>query len=625
MLTIAKQKFFNRYLPLALAVLLIVGSVWYFSSNQAQAVGIAYDNAVFVEAPTFDPSYSFSYTVGSSSNRVLIVQLGGEGMSSQTPFGAVTYGGVTMTQIATYNYGVSHPILYYWLANPASGSNTLTINGALDYWNTDVNVASYSGVSQSAPTNFYTGAGTYTSQNLQMTLSVATANAWLTMAVNAGDVVYGGGGTGTTRRGTTTSTLSGYFDSNGPLSTGSQSLNSTQDQGGGGVIVELDPAVTYTYNYHRSVTIAHGQVGGGSENEYSFTALVCANGTMGNGNACPTVAGLNQSGGGAQVQSSLGYDIIFTADSGCTTNLSWEMEKYVAATGEMEAWVKIPSLSYTADTVIYMCYGSSSATTFQGGATGSAWDGNFKGVWHLPNGTTISAADSTGNASSPSLVGTPTPVAGQIDGAATIWRGGGFDNYINLGTDSAANITGKVISVEVWVKRNNSAAYGIIFSNSDGSNGYIFSLNNATTLTFTIEGINSLTIGNLPQDTNWHHLMITSNSTTVTAYIDGVSTTPTETSWAISSSSGSPTLGAANPSSTNNTYTLDEVRISNIARSAGWVSTEYNNQSAPSTFETFGPALVPFPVHTLIRGGHSSTVPSVKFRGGGGAGGVKFR
>jgi hypothetical protein len=30
--------------------------------------------------------------------------------------------------------------------------------------------------------------------------------------------------------------------------------------------------------------------------------------------------------------------------------------------------------------------------------------------------------------------------------------------------------------------------------------------------------------------------------------------------------------------------TIDEVRISNIARSAGWIETDYNNQYAPATF-----------------------------------------
>ena len=33
---------------------------------------------------------------------------------------------------------------------------------------------------------------------------------------------------------------------------------------------------------------------------------------------------------------------------------------------------------------------------------------------------------------------------------------------------------------------------------------------------------------------------------------------------------------------------VDEVRISNIARSADWVKTEFNNQNSPGTFYTIG-------------------------------------
>jgi hypothetical protein len=32
----------------------------------------------------------------------------------------------------------------------------------------------------------------------------------------------------------------------------------------------------------------------------------------------------------------------------------------------------------------------------------------------------------------------------------------------------------------------------------------------------------------------------------------------------------------------------DEIRVSNTSRSAGWVATEYNNESSPSTFYTMG-------------------------------------
>lgn len=37
------------------------------------------------------------------------------------------------------------------------------------------------------------------------------------------------------------------------------------------------------------------------------------------------------------------------------------------------------------------------------------------------------------------------------------------------------------------------------------------------------------------------------------------------------------------------TATLDEVRIATVARSAGWISTERNNQNAPATFYVVGP------------------------------------
>ena len=34
--------------------------------------------------------------------------------------------------------------------------------------------------------------------------------------------------------------------------------------------------------------------------------------------------------------------------------------------------------------------------------------------------------------------------------------------------------------------------------------------------------------------------------------------------------------------------TIDEIRISSIARSSRWISTEYNNQNDPSSFLSFG-------------------------------------
>ena len=48
---------------------------------------------------------------------------------------------------------------------------------------------------------------------------------------------------------------------------------------------------------------------------------------------------------GGHVVNANGYDIGFYADSGGLRNLKWEVEKYNGTTGNLIAWVKIPSVS----------------------------------------------------------------------------------------------------------------------------------------------------------------------------------------------------------------------------------------------------------------------------------------
>ena len=86
---------------------------------------------------------------------------------------------------------------------------------------------------------------------------------------------------------------------------------------------------------------------------------------------------------------------MFTAGDG-TTPLNYEIESYSSTTGQVIAWVQIPSLSTTVDTLIYMYYGNPSATNQQNGP--GVWDSNFRAVYHLANGTALNTNDSTGNA-----------------------------------------------------------------------------------------------------------------------------------------------------------------------------------------------------------------------------------
>src|SRR5204863_9948046 len=110
-----------------------------------------------------------------------------------------------------------------------------------------------------------------------------------------------------------------------------------------------------------------------------------------------------------------------------------------------------------------------------------------------------------------------------------------------------------------------------------------------------------------------HHVVFTYDTTqgaalNVKAYVDGVAQTITET---VSDNTDSANVGnhivhfMAQSDETvfwPATY-LDEVRLSSSTRSAAWITTEYNNQSAPGTFITMGSencaASTPTPTPTL--------------------------
>ena len=93
-----------------------------------------------------------------------------------------------------------------------------------------------------------------------------------------------------------------------------------------------------------------------------------------------------------------GWDIAFTDAGG--TPLNHKLEHYNPATGELVAWVNVPVLSESADTVIYMYYGDRGITTPRARPE-DVWDANYEGVWHMnqsPSGAAGDILDSTANA-----------------------------------------------------------------------------------------------------------------------------------------------------------------------------------------------------------------------------------
>ncbi|MGD9166070.1 MAG: DUF2341 domain-containing protein, partial [Syntrophobacterales bacterium] len=161
------------------------------------------------------------------------------------------------------------------------------------------------------------------------------------------------------------------FDSEGITIT----VNSS---GGGSLGTPITAGDVAGYSCNMQITIDHTKVAFTSEH---FPVLISL-----------TDDSLTTSGCGF-VTDPDGDDIVFT-NSTVTLQLHHEIEKYDETTGEIVAWVLVPSLSGSADTDIYMYFGNSSVTSPTENPTG-VWDSNYVGVWHLDETVTDESTSGT--------------------------------------------------------------------------------------------------------------------------------------------------------------------------------------------------------------------------------------
>jgi hypothetical protein len=330
----------------------------------------------------------------------------------------------------------------------------------------------------------------------------------------------------------------------------------------------------FDFTYCKKVTVDYTQVSGATDlSDFPLLVNITSN-------------DLKSVANGGRVASNQGWDIVFR-DSGCS-KLEHEIEKYDPTTGTLVAWVKT-ALSVSTDTEIYMYYGDSLVNCATENPTG-VWGDNYVGVWHLHddfvnsidnNSATESGSvndtgqiadgqnfdDSSDNAYA-TVSGLPSGSASRTlsswfkPSSSTVWENGGFLGYPYNGYSGGTNN---------W--------FELSYSNSDiGASQkfvlHLYGTNYASTNTF---GAN-----------NWYHVVATYDGSSVKMYVNDV----LEINQTVSLNT------AVNPSGFNfNIGTIinqgvdtprdgiiDEVRISNVARSADWITTEYNNQSNPNFY-----------------------------------------
>jgi hypothetical protein len=295
---------------------------------------------------------------------------------------------------------------------------------------------------------------------------------------------------------------------------------------------------------------------------------------------------------GGSVTSALGYDIIFASDSLGASPLTFQRANYASATGSCEFWVKIPSLSHTTDTVIYILFGNSAITTDQSSAS-SVWDANFAGVWHGTTDQSTVVADSTSNAISGSLSGSASVAANsssKIAGAVTLSGG-----YADFGANAV--LRPAAVTVEAWFKPSTASQTNFStfcyqeYANPRSSpwGGYALHCNYSGTNTYQLKvGVSGsevlLNSGVSIVSGSWAYVVGSFDGTTMKIYVNGSLSNSAVHSGSISYSNGVFHAGANGSGGESAQGSIDEIRVSGTARSADWIATCYNNQNSPSTF-----------------------------------------
>jgi hypothetical protein len=333
----------------------------------------------------------------------------------------------------------------------------------------------------------------------------------------------------------------------------------------------------YGWQYRKQITIDHTKV---LEDLTNFPVLISTTDT--------NLLQKAQTDGG---------DIMFMNDIGASTRIYHDLESYGASSGTLTVWVKIPFLSSTNDTVFYMYYGNPNC--INQAYPEKTWDSNYEAVWHMNDASLTTITDSTSH----EYTGTKIAPYGPQQTAGKIGLGQDFD-----GTDDGLDYTSSIIptgpkTISVWMKKASDNSGGeTMFASSTGG-----SWNDEGTAAFfgtSNDGLLNWYMGNgasysqflsvrvsIPDRTQWHLYTMIYDGSSLTVYTDATSPLSNSSKSGIESNPTYTLRIGIRPIYDYCAFhgTLDEFKISNIARSYEYIATEYNNQNEPTTFLIIGP------------------------------------
>lgn len=298
---------------------------------------------------------------------------------------------------------------------------------------------------------------------------------------------------------------------------------------------------------------------------------------------------------GGKVYKSNGGDILFTSADG-STKLSHEIETYNAVTGQITAWINIPSINNSVNTEIYIYFGNASATD-QWATNGAVWSSDYKLVYHMNDSTTSSLS----NATQYNLPGTKVPGANEpVEYSAKVSRGQFLDGINDRLLVTNSNLVNSEISntpnnltIEAWL---NPSSYPNVAPRLLDKEKYLITMDTTGKIIFRLSLSN--TIRNVIQTNtitlnSWSHIVATFDSSLgsnqMKLYINGVLNNQATYTGTIDNSSGFYLyIGDFYSGNASRLFHggIDEFRVSTATKTPAWITTTYNNQNSPSTFYT---------------------------------------
>jgi MSHA biogenesis protein MshQ len=282
---------------------------------------------------------------------------------------------------------------------------------------------------------------------------------------------------------------------------------------------------------------------------------------------------------------SSGNDLVFT-ESDETTQIDHEIEFYDGGTGELWAHVKVPFLSSSSDTEIYLYYGNPSASNREN--AGDVWSNGFDAVYHLKESASGTGnlgiyKDSTNNSYDADDYVSATGSTGKIHEGQKF---DGSDDYIlsgyGEGVEGNQTISG-------WVRTNKS---GHIINPYSGSQYNLrLQYDNGDTLrAVRYDGNNVQGDVQVQIDLSTVTFVVgiyDADNDEVRLYSDG-SLIGTDSNSLDITTQNDYYIGSQEGSTAFLDGIIDEIRLSGVARSDEWIKTSYETQTDPSSFHTVG-------------------------------------